>query len=239
MKISIITACYNAEKTIRDTIESVLAQTYKDYEYIIIDGQSTDSSLNIIKEYKNIKLVSEKDKGLYDALNKGIKMASGDVIGIINSDDVLYDENVFQTIADNYKEDTEIMYANVKYYNDDFSQVIRDYVSGTKYSNAWCPAHPSMYIRKEVFDKIGYYNLDYKITADYDFMVRCNKANVKYQYVDSYFVKMRYGGMSNGVKGYLVNFAECYKTLKRNEVSFPLANTIRRSLHTIKQLLFS
>lgn len=239
MKISIITVCYNSEKTIRNTIESVLSQTYKNYEYIIVDGQSKDNTLNIIKEYKNIKLISEKDKGFYDALNKGIKIAKGDIIGIINADDVLYDENVFQTIIDNYQNETEIMYANIKYYNEDFSKVIRDYISGTKSSNAWCPAHPSMYIRKEVFNKIGYYNLDYHIVADYDFMVRCNINNIRYQYVNSYFVKMRYGGQSNGIKGYLVNFKECFNVLKRNGVPFPLLNTIKRSLHTIKQLLVS
>ena len=239
MKISIITVCYNSEKTIRDTIESVFSQTYKDYEYIIVDGKSTDSTLDIIKEYDNIKLISEKDKGFYDAMNKGIKIATGDIIAIINSDDVLYDENVFQTVIDEYDDDTDIIYANIKYYNEDFSKVIRDYVSGTKKNNAWCPAHPSLYIRKEVFDKIGYYNLDYKIVSDYDFMVRCNINNIRYKYVNKYFVKMRYGGMSNGLKGYLINFKECYFILKNNNVSFPLMRTVGRSLHTIKQLLTS
>lgn len=239
MKISIITVCFNSEKTIRDTIESVLKQTYKNYEYIIVDGKSSDNTLNIINEYKNIKLISEKDKGFYDALNKGINIATGDIIGIINADDVLFDENVFQTVIDNYDKETQVLYANVKYYNEDFTKVIRDYISGYKYSNAWCPAHPSMYVRKQVYDTLGTYNLNYRIVADYDFMVRCNINNVNYKYVDSYFVKMRYGGQSNGIKGYLINFKECFNVLKRNGVPFPLFNTIRRSLHTIKQLLIS
>ena len=237
MKISIITVCYNSEKTIKDTIESVLSQTYKDYEYIVVDGQSKDSTLNIIKEYRDIKLISEKDNGLYDAMNKGIMMATGDIIGIINSDDILYDESVFQTIIDNYDEDTEILYGDVKYYNEDFTEVIRDYISGPKKNNAWCPAHPTMYIKKAVFDKIGFYNIAYRITSDYDFIVRCNVNNIRYKYINKYLVKMRYGGVSNGIKGYLINFKECVKVLRVNGVSFPLFRTIERSLHTIKQLI--
>ena len=239
MKISIITVCYNSEKTIRDTIESVLKQTYKNFEYIIVDGKSNDNTLNIINEYKNIKLISEKDNGFYDALNKGIKMASGDIIGIINADDILDNENVFQTIIDNFDQKTDIIYANVRYYNNDFTKVIRDYISGTKYSNAWCPAHPSMYVSKQIYERIGTYNINYRIVADYDFMVRCNINNIRYKYINTYFVKMRYGGQSNGIKGYLINFKECFNVLKRNGVPFPLFNTIRRSLHTIKQLLAS
>ena len=239
MKITIITVCYNSEKTIRDTIESVLSQTYPDYEYLIIDGKSSDSTLSIINEYKDerIKLVSEKDKGLYDAMNKGIGLSTGDIIGIVNSDDVLYDENVFQNIIDNYHDDTEIMYGNIKYYNEDFSKVVRDYISGTSNGLEWCPAHPSMYVRREVFDRIGKYDLQYKINADYDFMVRCNINKVRYQYLNIYFVKMRYGGVSNGFEGYRKNFIECYKVLKNNNVSFPLLRTLKRSVHTIIQII--
>ena len=178
MKISIITVCFNSEKTIRDTIESVLKQTYRNFEYIIIDGQSTDSTLSIINEYEDVILVSEKDNGLYDAMNKGIKKATGDIIGIINSDDVLYDENVFQTIIDNYDDDTEILYGDVKYYDEDFNEVIRDYISGKKKNDAWCPAHPTMYIRKEVFDKIGLYDTKFRIVSDYDYIVNATKYGI-------------------------------------------------------------
>lgn len=239
MKISIITVCYNSQKTIRDTIESVLSQTYQNYEYLIIDGKSSDNTLDIINEYKDerIKCLSEKDKGFYDAMNKGIKMATGDLIAIINSDDVLYDKNVFQKVVDNYDDNTEILYGNVKYYNEDFTQVIRDYISGTKKDNAFCPAHPTLYIRKEVFDRLGLYDLSFKVVSDYDFMVRCNVNNIKYKYLNEYLVKMRYGGMSNGLKGYLINFKECCQILKHNGVSFPLTRTIGRSIHTIKQII--
>ncbi|MBR2534218.1 MAG: glycosyltransferase [Erysipelotrichaceae bacterium] len=240
MKISIITVCYNSEKTIEDTIHSVLAQTYKDYEYLIIDGASKDRTLEIVGKYLNdprVRLVSEKDKGLYDAMNKGIALATGDVIANINSDDVLYDENVFQTVVDHFDDNTDIVYADVLYCDEKLEKTVRNYISGQKNSDAWCPAHPSMYVRRKVFEKLGNYNISYRICADYDFMVRCNINDINYRYVRQYFVKMRYGGASNGLKGYLKNFKECYVVLKKNGISFPLLHTVYRSLRTIVQLI--
>lgn len=239
MKITIITVCVNAEKTIKDTIESVLKQSYKDFEYIIVDGKSSDDTLKIISKYddKRIRLISEKDKGLYDAMNKGIKLATGDIIGTINSDDILASEDIFQTIIDNFDENTDVIYANIKYYNEDFSKVKRDFISGTKENDYFCPAHPSMYVRKQIYEKIGTYNINYKIAADFDFMVRCNLNNVRYKYIDKYFVYMRYGGKSNGFVGYLENYKECFEILRQNKVAFPLTKTTMRSIHTIKQII--
>ena len=239
MKITIITVCVNAEKTIKDTIESVLKQSYKDFEYIIVDGKSSDDTLKIISKYqdKRIKLISEKDKGLYDAMNKGIKLATGDIIGTINSDDILASEDIFQTIIDNFDENTDVIYANIKYYNEDFSKVKRDFISGTKENDYFCPAHPSMYVRKQIYEKIGTYNINYKIASDFDFMVRCNLNNVRYKYIDKYFVYMRYGGKSNGFVGYLENYKECFEILRQNKVAFPLTKTTMRSIHTIKQII--
>ena len=239
MKITIITVCVNAEKTIKDTIESVLKQSYKDFEYIIVDGKSSDDTLKIISKYddKRIRLISEKDKGLYDAMNKGIKLATGDIIGTINSDDILASENIFQTVIENFDENTDVIYANIKYYNEDFSKVKRDFISGTKENEYFCPAHPSMYVRKEIYQRIGTYNTSYKIASDFDFMVRCNLNNVRYKYIDKYFVYMRYGGKSNGFVGYLENYKECFEVLRQNKVSFPLTKTTLRSIHTIKQII--
>ena len=239
MKITIITVCVNAEKTIKDTIESVLKQSYKDFEYIIVDGKSSDDTLKIISKYddKRIRLISEKDKGLYDAMNKGIKLATGDIIGTINSDDILASEDIFQTVIDNFDENTDVIYANIKYYNEDFSKVKRDFISGTKENDYFCPAHPSMYVRKQIYEKIGTYNINYKIAADFDFMVRCNLNNVRYKYIDKYFVYMRYGGKSNGFVGYLENYKECFEILRQNKVTFPLTKTTMRSIHTIKQII--
>lgn len=240
MKISIITVSYNSEKTIEDTIKSVLNQDYDNFEYLIIDGQSKDNTLNIVNKYANdrrIKLVSEKDNGLYDAMNKGIKLATGDVIATINSDDILYDNHVFSTVVNNCKKDSDILYADVLYCDENLDRTIRNYISGYNSSDYWCPAHPSMYVRKEVFEKIGSYNIDYKICADFDFMVRCNKNKLNFTYVKQYFVKMRYGGASNGLINYIKNFMECYKVLKTNDIKLPLTKTIIRTVHTIKQII--
>lgn len=239
MKISIITVCFNSEKTIEDTINSVLSQDYTDFEYLIIDGKSKDHTLELINKYNDsrIKVISEKDKGLYDAMNKGIKLATGDVIGIINSDDVLYDNHVFSTVIENFDDNTDIVYANVLYMDENLNNTIRNYISGEKKNNYWCPAHPSMYVRKSIYDNLGTYNIKYRICADYDFMVRCNINNIRYKYVNKYFVKMRYGGTSNGLKGYIKNFMECYNVLKENKIKCPLLKTTKRTLHTINQLI--
>lgn len=239
MKISIITVCYNSEKTIEDTIKSVLSQDYADFEYLIIDGKSKDNTLSIINKYQDprIKVISEKDNGLYDAMNKGIKLATGDIIGIINSDDILSNNKVFSTVINSFDNNTDIVYANVLYMNDDFTKTVRNYISGIKTADYWCPAHPSMYVRKTIYDKLGTYNTKYSICSDYDFMVRCNVNNVRYKYVDEYFVKMRYGGTSNGLANYIKNFNECYIVLKSNKIKCPLLKTIKRTLQTINQLI--
>ena len=233
--ISIITVCYNSEKTIWDTIKSVLSQDYDNFEYIIVDGKSKDKTLDIINNFNDsrIRVISEKDNGIYDAMNKGIKLATGDIIATINSDDVLDNNKIFSSIINNFNEDDEIIYGDIKYYNEDFTKVIRDYVSGENTSLSWCPAHPSMYVRKEVFDKVGVYDTQFKICADYDFMIRCNVNNIKYKYLKQYVVKMRYGGTSNGVKGYIENFNESVKVLKKNKVKHGLLITIKRSFKTL------
>ena len=234
MKISLITVCYNSEKTIEDTIKSVLKQTYKNYEYIIIDGKSKDNTLNIIKLYEKkiynkLKYISESDKGLYDAMNKGIKLATGDIIGILNSDDILYDESVFQKIIDNI-DNYDGVYSNLVLMNDNFTKVTRNFKSKeVTLKKGWHPPHPTLYLKKEIYNKYGNYNLDYKIAADLDFMYRILNNNVILKYVDTCFVKMRTGGAStNGLKGYYKNFKESYRVLKANKRKFPLLTNIYR-----------
>lgn len=234
MKISLITVCYNSEKTIKDTIESVLKQTYKNYEYIIVDGKSKDSTLDIIKSYEEkfdskLKYISETDIGLYDAMNKGVNLTTGEIIGILNSDDVLYDENVFQKIIDNI-DNYDGVYSNLLLMNQNLTKVTRNFKSKKMtLKKGWHPPHPTLYLKKEIYDKYGNYNLDYRIAADLDFMYRILNSNITLKYVDTYFVKMRTGGAStNGLKGYYKNFKESYRVLKNNQRKFPLLTNIYR-----------
>lgn len=207
--ISIITATYNSAKTINDTIKSVLCQTNKDFEYIIVDGGSTDETIDIVKSYESeffgrLKWVSEKDKGIYDAMNKGIKMASGDIIGILNSDDYYTSDDILQTIADAFKcQNVDAIYGDIHFIKDGVPDKCVRYYSSRLFSPFWLrfgfmPAHPSFYCKRDVLDKSGLYRLDYKIGSDYEMMVRLfRKHKISSRYVPKDFVTMRTGGASN------------------------------------------
>lgn len=207
--ISIITATYNSAETINDTIKSVLFQTNKDFEYIIVDGGSTDETIDIVKSYESefsgrLKWVSEKDKGIYDAMNKGIKMASGDIIGILNSDDYYTSDDILQTIADAFKcQNVDAIYGDIHFIKDGVPDKCVRYYSSRLFSPFWLrfgfmPAHPSFYCKRDVFDKSGLYRLDYKIGSDYEMMVRLfRKHKISSRYVPKDFVTMRTGGASN------------------------------------------
>lgn len=206
MKISIITTTYNSAGTLRDTIESVLNQKYDNIEYIIVDGCSKDNTLDIIKEYEprfngRMRWISEKDKGLYDALNKGICMATGEVIGILNSDDFFTSNDIIDEVAKGI-EGVDSVYGDIHFVKpQNLDKCVRYYSS--KNFRPWAvrfgymPAHPSFYARKEIFEKFGLYALDYKLAADYDMMVRLfYKHRISYRYIQKDFVTMRTGGMS-------------------------------------------
>lgn len=207
--ISIITATYNSAETINDTIKSVLCQTNKVFEYIIVDGGSTDETIDIVKSYESefsgrLKWVSEKDKGIYDAMNKGIKMASGDIIGILNSDDYYTSDDILQTIADAFKcQNVDAIYGDIHFIKDGVPDKCVRYYSSRLFSPFWLrfgfmPAHPSFYCKRDVFDKSGLYRLDYKIGSDYEMMVRLfRKHKISSRYVPKDFVTMRTGGASN------------------------------------------
>lgn len=246
MLISVITATYNSEATVKDTLESVLMQSYDNYELLIIDGCSKDGTLDIVQEYKErfgdrLKVWSEKDKGLYDAMNKGIAKANGDVIGILNSDDAFADENVLKNIADEFASaDIDGTYGNITFYDaETFSKTVRHWNAGTGSINrGWMPPHPSLYLKKSVYEKFGNFDDSLKIAADYDFMLRIIKGGVKLAYIPKDIVKMRAGGVStDGISGYVKNLKESHNVVKRNGIRFPLLVDCIRIFKTLGQML--
>ena len=209
MKISIITSCFNREKTIRDSIESILKQDYTDIEYIIIDGASSDRTTQIIEEYKNdISLfISEPDHGMYEGINKGIKRATGDIIGLLHSDDVLYSPHVLSHIAEQFvNTNSDLVYGNGLFVDsDNLNKIVRRWISGPYHQNkvkwGWLPLHPTVYIKRDIFNLLGYYDESYKIAADSDFLVRyLYKNRLQVSYINEYIVKMRMGGASTDFK---------------------------------------
>ena len=205
MKVSIITSCYNRETTIRDAIESVLAQDYSDIEYIVVDGASTDNTLSVINEYKDRidRIVSEPDKGMYEAINKGIRMATGDIIGLVHSDDMLYDSHVISDIIKEL-EDTgaDFVYGDGVFVNaTDINRLVLNWKSGSyhrwKVACGWLPLHPTCYIRRDVMMREGLYDETYKIAADSDLLVRyLYRACLKVAYMKRKIIRMRMGGLS-------------------------------------------
>lgn len=202
--LSIITVSYNSEATIKQTLDSVENQTDQDFEYIIIDGGSSDSTLDIIKNYNCVDhLISEPDNGIYDGMNKGIEKASGKFIGFLNSDDLFASKDVTKDLLKAIKlYDTEIIYGDIKYFNDDINKNTRFWHSGAylkdSFSKGWHPPHPAFYAAKDLFIKYGSFDLDLKIAADFELMLRFfNKTNKSPQYIKKYFVSMREGGASH------------------------------------------
>lgn len=229
--ISIITATFNSAKTLKDTIQSVLRQTNKDFEYLIIDGGSTDETIDIVKSYESefsgrLKWVSEKDQGIYDAMNKGIKMALGDVVGILNSDDYFTSDDILQTVDNAFKShEIDAIYGDIHFIRDGNPQKCVRYYSSRIFRPFWLrfgfmPAHPSFYCKREVFEKAGLYSLDYKIGADYEMMVRLfKKYRIMSQYINKDFVTMRTGGASNNnVRSRITLINEDVKACKENGV---------------------
>lgn len=206
MKISIITITYNSEATIEQTIQSVVNQTYADIEYILVDGKSEDNTLKILEKYKSkiTRILSEKDNGLYDALNKGISMASGDVIGFLHSDDFYINNQVIQHYADTFlKEGCDAVYSDLYYVDkNNTDKIIRKWKSGDYSANAflngWMPPHPTFFVKKEIYSKYGTFDLNFKSAADYELMLRfIHKHKISLGYLPEYTVKMRVGGKSN------------------------------------------
>ena len=207
MKVSVITVTYNNANTLAHTMQSVLTQTYANIEYIVIDGGSTDNTLQVIEQYKplfgeRLIYVSEPDNGIYDAMNKGIKLSSGDVIGILNSDDFFTSNNVIETLVSSFDNDIEAIYGDIHFVNPNNLNKTTRYYSG-KLFRPWLvkygcmPPHPSFYVRKSIYERFGNYNTNYKIASDFELIARlCYIHNIKTRYISVDMVTMRMGGIS-------------------------------------------
>ena len=205
MTISIITATYNSAKTVRDTLESVKNQSYPHIEHVVIDGLSKDDTLKIVAEYPSVsQVISEPDKGIYDAMNKGIQLVSGDIIGILNSDDFYNHPDVIANIVQCFQDhpDIEAVYADLVFVNEkDTSQIKRTWIAG-KYKKknflfGWMPPHPTFFVKKEVYEQYGVFNTQLKSAADYELMLRfLYKHDIQVAYLPDIIIRMRIGGQS-------------------------------------------
>jgi glycosyltransferase involved in cell wall biosynthesis len=227
LKFSIITVSFNSSQTIPNTVNSVLAQTFPNLEYIIIDGASSDGTQAIVKSFGNkiTKFISEPDQGIYDAINKGIRHASGDIIGILNSDDVFYNDTVIEKVAKVFEsENPDAIYGDVQFVDHNGS-VVRYYSSKRfspgKFRFGFMPAHPSFYAKRELFEKYGNYKTDYLIAADYELLIRFLYVNkIKTRYIEMPFVSMLKGGVSNkSIKSNVVLNREILRACKENGIS--------------------
>jgi glycosyltransferase involved in cell wall biosynthesis len=245
MKISIITVCFNSATTIEKTFQSVKNQTYNNIEYIVVDGKSSDDTLKIIRNYEDIisKWISESDKGLYDAMNKGVALATGDIIGVLNSDDVFYDDLVLKSIADFHKEnDFDASVSNVLYTNNE-GKIVRKYSAKKwlpeKLKIGFMPAHPGIFFKRKLFEKFGDYQLDYSIGADYELITRFFlKKAISWKYLNITTTSMLIGGLSSsGLVSYRLISKEIRKALTRNNIKFNYSKIQLRGFWKIIGLL--
>jgi glycosyltransferase len=246
MKVSIITSVWNNKNTIEDAIKSVLSQNYSDIEYIVVDGASSDGTIEVIKkyEYKISTFVSEKDKGIYDGLNKGVELATGDIIGFLHSDDIYADKNIISEVVEAFeKNNTDSIYGDLVYVDkEDTNKVFRYWKSGDysfkKLTNGWMPPHPTFFVKKEFYDRYGKFDLSFGIAADYDFMLRMlGKYKITTSYLPKVLYKMRVGGASNRtIKNIIQKSREDIKALKNNNIG-GIHTIVMKNLSKIPQFL--
>lgn len=245
MKVSVITVTYNSAETVEDTLKSVINQDYKNIEYIIIDGLSTDHTLEIVNKYKDhiAKLISEKDNGIYDAISKGIKHATGDIVVALNSDDMYAASNVISQVVELFKSShADAVYGDLNYVDRfDTSKIIRKWKSGNykkgHFLKGWMPPHPTFFVRNYCYQKYGSFNLSLKSAADYELMLRfIHKHQIKVAYLPHLIVNMRAGGQSNvSFKNRFKANREDRKAWEMNGLKPGLLTLIRKPLSKIKQ----
>lgn len=245
MKISIITITFNSATTLPRALESVQSQTYKDIEHVIVDGASTDSTKELIEAYasshKNVRWISEPDEGIYNAINKGIAMATGDVIGFLHSDDRFYSPDSIEQIATAFEQyHAEVVYGDLQYCHG--AKVVRRWRSNDFHPSSlkfgWMPAHPTVYVRREVYAQVGPYDEWFRISADYDMMLRIFSAGYKTHYIPEVLVSMETGGASNkNTKARLSKTQEDHIALKKNNVGAGYLTVACKQLRKVKQFL--
>ena len=251
MKVSIITVAKNSKTTIEDSIKSVLGQTYPDIEYIVVDGCSSDGTLDIIKQYEHVfngrmRWISEQDKGIYDAMNKGISIATGDVVGILNSDDYFTSADVVEKFVTAFEDPTlDAVYGDIHFIHDGEPDKCIRYYSSKLFRRMWLrfglmPAHPSFYCRREIFEKAGLYKTDYKISSDFEMMVRLFYIHhLRAKYLPMDFVTMRTGGASTkNVRSRLQIIKEDVRGCRENGIYSNMLMTSVKYLYKIFEFRF-
>jgi glycosyltransferase involved in cell wall biosynthesis len=244
IKITLLTVCYNSQLTIADTIASVAKQNYKNLEYIIVDGASKDGTIDIVKRFPVVsKVVSEPDNGIYDAMNKGLSLATGEVVGLINADDFYADETVLSQVAATFKDPSvDACYADLLYVDPlTTNKVIRywkscDYRHGL-FENGWMPAHPTFFVRRNVYEKYGNFDLSFLRQADFDLTMRFLAVHkIKSVYIPKVWIKMRVGGLSNNsISGILKGNLEAYRACRKNGLNVGYFFIARKILSRIPQ----
>ncbi|HUN53804.1 MAG TPA: glycosyltransferase family 2 protein [Smithella sp.] len=246
IKITIVTVCRNSATTIKDALESVAAQSHKNVEHIVIDGGSTDGTLAAIHEWKKhpIRVVSEPDRGIYDAMNKGIGLATGDIIGILNSDDMYYDSHVLKSVAMVMADaSVDACYADLIYVDkNNLKKIIRYWKSCVfkkgLFSRGWMPPHPTFFVRRTIYEKYGLFDLNYTLAADVELLARfLERFRIQAVYIPKIFVKMRLGGVSNkSVHNIIKQNIAIYKACKKNSISLsPFFFFVSKIASRIKQ----
>lgn len=241
-KVSIITTTYNDSANLRKTIQQVEAQDYENIEYIIVDGASKDDTLQVIAEAKErfgdrLVWISEKDSGIYDAINKGLRLATGDFIGLC-FDQFASPDVISKMVSIMEKEGTDGVHGDLDYV--DGEKIVRKWRQGQgNIRTGWMPGHPTLYLRKEVYEAYGFYKTDYRISADYEYMIRILKdGKVKLSYIPEVLIKMFHGGTStNGLGAYLEGLKEGHRALKENGVKFAFVTDLLRILRVLRQFV--
>lgn len=243
MKISIITVVYNNVNFIETNLKSIHSQSHKDIQHIIIDGSSTDGTIEYLKSDHGypVNLVSEPDYGIYDAMNKGLSLAEGEVVGFLNSDDVYLDNTILEKISSIFTEnDTDSVYGDLLYVDQSLENPVRSWKSGNYHvgimEKGWMPPHPTFYVKRSIYENYGYFDTDYKISADYDLMLRfLHKNNISTYYIPEVLVKMRSGGRSFRPQNYLLKYREDLRAMKNNNISNPYMCLVRKNLSKLPQ----